>query len=228
MRAMILAAGRGERMGHLTNELPKALLRVAGHYLIEYAIGSLVKAGITEIIINICYQKETIKKALGSGERYGIRILYSEEEERLETGGGIVKALSLLGDRPFLVMSSDIITDYPIATLIREPEGLAHLVMVSNPSFHPHGDFGLRQHYIDHQARPKLTFANIGMYRPELFKHLTPSHFPLNQLLLPAIENQQITGEHFEGTWYNIGTPKELALAHGFFRTSRSFINHCF
>ena len=137
MRAMIFAAGRGERMRKLTELLPKPLLHVAGHYLIEYAICNLKRAGIREIVINVSYRGEQIKDALGNGERYGVNIVYSEEKERLETGGGIVQALPLLGDEPFVVMSSDIITDFPLQNLLHYSNSLAHLIMVPNPPYHP-------------------------------------------------------------------------------------------
>lgn len=210
MRAMILAAGRGERMGALTDNIPKPLLRVADHYLIEYTINQLARANIREIVINVSYHGEQIKAALGNGERYGVQLVYSEEAERLETGGGIFKALPLLGDKPFVVLSSDIITDYPLANLPANPQGLAHLVLVNNPVFHPRGDFGMRSNIIDKQATPTFTFANIGVYNPALFADCEPGHFPLNRLLFPAIERQQITGELYQGLWYNVGTPDTL------------------
>src|SRR5262245_47836758 len=138
-KAMILAAGRGERMGELTSLQPKPLLRVAGHYLIEYAIANIKRAGISDIVINVSYRADQIKSALGDGKRYGVNIVYSEEKERLETGGGIFQALPLLGNEPFLVYSCDIITNYPLNLLPHQPNGLAHLIMVTNPVYHPHG-----------------------------------------------------------------------------------------
>lgn len=212
MRAMILAAGRGERMGALTAATPKPLLRVADHYLIEYALARLVRAGIHEVVINVSYHADQIKSVIGDGKQFGVTIVYSEEQERLETGGGILKALPLLGKEPFLVMSSDIITDYPLQQLPRHLEGLAHLVLVDNPSFHPHGDFGLNGKWVDMLASPALTFANIGIYSPELFKGCKLGRFPLNQLLFPAIRKKEITGEYYKGLWYNVGTPEELDI----------------
>lgn len=210
MRGMILAAGRGQRMGKLTTQKPKPLLKVAGKYLIEYVIEAFVRAGINEIVINISYYASQIKAALGDGKQYGVTIFYSEEAQRLETGGGILQALPLLGKEPFLVMSSDIISDYPLKNLPENPEGLAHLVMVDNPLFHPLGDFGLRAGYADMDAQPRLTFANIGVYRPELFSGCHKVQFRLNELLFPAIQNKLITAEHYQKTWYNIGTPAQL------------------
>jgi MurNAc alpha-1-phosphate uridylyltransferase len=209
-RAMILAAGRGQRMGELTTHCPKSLLRIGEQYLIEHAILSIRQAGIDEIVINVSYHGDQIKAALGDGSHYGVKIFYSEEPERLETGGGIFQALPLLGNQPFLVMSSDIITDFPLADLPQYPDGLAHLVMVSNPVFHTQGDFGLSEGRIEMNAEPKLTYANIGIFRPEIFANCTPGHFRLTQVLNPAIADKQVTGEQYQGTWYNIGTAADL------------------
>ncbi|MBX3708170.1 MAG: nucleotidyltransferase family protein [Gammaproteobacteria bacterium] len=210
-RAMILAAGRGERMGDLTARVPKPLLRVAGHYLIEYAIFSLKRAGIDEIVINVSYLGEQIKNALGDGAQYGVKIFYSEEPKRLETGGGIFQALPLLGKEPFLVISSDVMTDYPLERLLQAPDGVAHLVMVPNPIYHPKGDYGLRGDRIDINAGPTRTFANIGVYKPELFADCKAGHFRLTNVLNPAIVAGRVTGELYQGQWYNVGTSNDLA-----------------
>lgn len=210
MRAMILAAGRGERMGELSKLNPKPLLRIGDRYLIEYSIASLVNAGITEIVINVSYLAEQIKSALGDGGRYGVQIIYSEEKERLETGGGILKALPLLGSEPFVVMSGDIITDYPIKQLPSKPNGLAHLVLVNNPDFHPDGDFGLQNGVIVRDSKPTFTFGNIALYHPDLFVDCKPGHFSVNQLLFAAMKHQLVTGELYGGTWHNVGTEAQL------------------
>ncbi|VVC75056.1 D-glycero-alpha-D-manno-heptose 1-phosphate guanylyltransferase [Aquicella siphonis] len=210
-KAMILAAGRGERMGLLTARTPKPLLRVGGRFLIEYAISGIRQAGINEIIINISYQGHLIKNALGDGAQYGVKIIYSEEAERLETGGGIFQALPYLGKEPFLVVSSDVVTDFPLSALPPQPEGLAHLVMVANPFYHPEGDFGLHEGKIDLHTGPALTFANIGIYRPELFAGCSAGHFRLAAVLKPAIMAGKVTGEYYQGAWHNIGTPDDLA-----------------
>jgi MurNAc alpha-1-phosphate uridylyltransferase len=210
MRAMILAAGRGERMGALTADTPKPLLRILDKYLIEYTFANLVRAGIRDIVMNISYHAEKIKTTLGDGKQYGVNIAYSEEAKRLETGGGIFQALPLLGSDPFLVVSSDIITDFDFTTLPNDPDALAHLVMVDNPSFHPEGDFGLVNGRATMQATSTLTFANIGIYRPEFFSNCKPGHFPLNQLLFPAISASNVSGEYYNGIWYNIGTPQDI------------------
>lgn len=210
MRAMILAAGRGKRMGELTRDTPKPLLIVGGKYLIEYSIESLVASGIQEIIINVSYLADQIKAAIGDGSRYGASIYYSYEAEPLETGGGIMQALPQLGPDPFIVMSSDIVSDYHLKRLPKKLLGLAHLVMVDNPPFKPQGDFGFKESYLDLDAKPTYTFANIGMYHPELFAGYEVVHFPLSKVLFPAIKNQLITGEHIQDSWYNVGSQIEL------------------
>lgn len=212
MRAMILAAGRGERMGTLTTATPKPLLRAGGSYLIEYAIHALHQAEVRDIVINVAYLGSQIQQALGNGQQYGVNIEYSVEEERLETGGGIFQALPLLGEQPFIALSSDVVTDFPIKSLPAQPVGLAHLVLVRNPEFHLNGDFGLRDNYVDMDAKPAHTFANIGVYRPELFKDCAPGYFPLmKKLVFPAIRQGLVTGEYYHGRWFNIGTPEQLA-----------------
>ena len=212
MRAMILAAGRGERMGDLTSQTPKPLLRVNDDYLIEHVLYRLKKAGITDIVINISYLGYQIKNIVGDGKKYGVNIIYSEEAERLETGGGIFKALSLLGEKPFIVVSSDVITDYPFEKLPQSLKGLSHLVMVDNPAYHTEGDFGLHEGYLDLTIKPFLTYANIGVLHPDLFHGCAPGYFRLSDLLRPAIEQKKITGEHYRGVWYNIGTPADLEI----------------
>lgn len=212
MRAMILAAGRGERMGQLTTAIPKPLLQVQGRYLIEYSIISLKNAGITDIVINTAYLGEQIQAALGDGRRYGVAIHYSTEAERLETGGGIFKALPLLGNEPFVVLSADVITDYPLVNLPKHPAHLAHLVVVPNPVYHPQGDFGLQDGLLITNAPAKYTFSNIGVYHPDLFAACRPGHFRLGDLLFSAIERKQITGELYLGGWFNVGTPDDLKM----------------
>ena len=211
MRAMILAAGLGKRMGQLTQHIPKPLLTVGNHYLIEYPLIALKKAGISDVIINVHYHAEKIKEALGTGERYGMHLFYSEESTLLETGGGIFHVLPFFEKKPFIVVSSDIISDYEIAKLPRDPLELAHLVLVSNPPYHLEGDFGLSLHKIDCTAQPKLTFGNIAVYRTEFFERCQAGCFRLTNLLFPAIARGVLTGEHYQGLWYNIGTPEELA-----------------
>lgn len=210
MRGMILAAGRGERMGMLTADVPKPLLRVNGSYLIEYSLRSLANAGIREIVINISYRGEQIKHALGDGSRYGVHIHYSEEITALETGGGIYQALPLLGSEPFIVLSCDVMTHFPLEKLPFNPVGLAHLVLVDNPVYHPVGDFCLRENQVYYGTGPTFTFGNIGVYRPELFAHSQPGKFRLGDLLREAIQQNKVTGEYYSGVWHNMGTPADL------------------
>src|SRR3990167_5867469 len=201
-------------MGALTQDTPKPLLRVQDCYLIEYPLRALVKAGICEIIINVHYYADKIKQALGNGAHYGANITYSQEEELLETGGGIFQALPFFKNEPFLVVSSDIITDYPLANLLAALDGLAlaHLIVAKNPSYHPCGDFGLCEGKVDLHAQPRFTFANMGVYQPELFAKCKPEKFRLTDVIMPAIAAGQITGTHYQGLWFNVGTPDDLAI----------------
>lgn len=210
---MILAAGRGERMRPLTDQTPKPLLRAGAHRLIEYHILALARAGITELVINHAHLGEQIEQTLGNGERYGVSIVYSAEGQgrALETGGGIHRALPLLGDAPFLVINGDIYCDYPYAHLPRAPRGLAHLVLVDNPPHHPEGDFQLRDGRVTARGDARLTFSGIGLYRPELFAGCRAGAFPLAPLLRAAMDEDQVSGEHYAGLWMDIGTPQRLA-----------------
>jgi MurNAc alpha-1-phosphate uridylyltransferase len=224
MHAMILAAGRGERMAELTRNVPKSLLKVGDHYLIEYSIFSLIKIGVKKIVINVCYLGDQIKHALGNGERYGVEIIYSDESTALETGGGIFQALPLLGTDPFIVLSADIVSAYSLQKLPKEPEGLAHLVLVDNPIFHPHGDFCLDGNRIFTQEQNDYTFGNIGIYRHELFADCEAGYFRLGDLLKKHIPDNTITGEYFSGFWRNIGTPDQLLLLNQQFETGKATI----
>lgn len=209
MKAMILAAGRGERMRSLTDTVPKPLLRVAGRPLIAHLIDGLAGAGFTELVINHSYLGGRIEETLGDGSRYGVRICYSAEVEgALETGGGIYQALPLLGDT-FIVVNGDIWTDYPFARL-HEPLGAAHLVLVDNPAHHPRGDFALSGDAVHAAGEPCLTFAGIAAYRAELFADCASGRFPLAPLLRRAIDDNRVTGEHYRGRWMDVGTPERL------------------
>lgn len=214
MRAIILAAGAGQRMGEITQKTPKPLLQVNGRYLISYAIEALRKAGIHEMVINVSYLKEQIMETLGNGAQFGVDIVYSEETERLETGGGIVKALPMLGPGPFIAMSSDLITNFPMERLTRVPLKLAHLVLVNNPPYHPHGDFCLRDNNEVYSEKTNTyTFASIGVYHPDLFAGQAPRFLRLAHLWQDALSQGKITGECHHGLWYNVGTPQELKTA---------------
>ena len=212
MKAMILAAGRGERMRPLTDRTPKALLRVGGQTLIEHHIHAMVRAGITELVINHAHLGEQIVRALGDGAAYGVAIRYSPETgAALETGGGIFNALPLLGAAPFLVVNADIWTDYDFTGLPRDIDGLAHLVMVDNPPQHPGGDFSPSAGRLAQRGPAMLTFSGIGVYRPALFEGCAAGAFPLAPLLRRAMDAGQVSGEHYTGRWYDIGTPQRLA-----------------
>jgi MurNAc alpha-1-phosphate uridylyltransferase len=212
MMAMILAAGRGERMRPLTDHLPKPLLKVSGKTLIEHHIESLAAAGFRALVINHAHLGAQIEAYLGSGERYGVRITWSREPDgALETGGGIFQALPALEGEGFLVVKADIWTDYPFARLAKPISGLAHLVLVDNPPEHPQGDFVLRDSRVLAEGAPRLTFSGIGVYHRDLFRGCQPGRFPLAPLLRTAMEKGQVSGEHYTGAWRDIGTPERLA-----------------
>jgi MurNAc alpha-1-phosphate uridylyltransferase len=213
MKAMILAAGKGTRMLPLTAITPKPLLTVGGKSLLAHHLQNLAKAGITEIVINTFHLGSQIVAAIANGASYGVNVHYSVEEEILETGGGIVKALDFLGADPFLVISADIFTDFPLHSLPHTPTGLAHLVMVENPSYKVTGDFGLEKGYITANAAQTYTYGNIGIFRPEFFSNAPQGAFPLGGLLRQHVAAGLITGQFFAGLWHNIGTPADLELA---------------
>jgi len=219
--AMILAAGRGERMRPLTDVTPKPLLRVQGRPLIERHIERLAAAGIELIVINLAWLGAMIRDYLGDGARYGVSIRYSEESPRaLETAGGIFRALPILGAEPFLVVNGDVLTDYPFGQLGLARGCDAHLVMVPNPPQHPQGDFGLEGGLavagVDQGAGAgagavqKFTFSGIAVYRPELFAGCTDGTFPLKPLLLRAMAAKRCSAELYRGVWEDVGTPARL------------------
>jgi len=210
---MILAAGRGERMGKLTAEQPKPLLEVAGKALIEHTIARLRAGGVRELVINLAYRGEQIRDRLGDGSRYGVAIAYSQEPAgALDTGGGIAAALDMLGPAPFIVVNSDVMTDLDFARL--EPAGgLAHLIMVPNPPHHPGGDFFLRHGQLDNTGDVAATYSGIGVYTPRLFAGHPGGRFPLAPLLREAIAAGEVSGCLFEGLWLDVGTPARLELA---------------
>ena len=210
MKAMILAAGRGERMRPLTDHTPKPLLKVGGRALIEYHIDHLVAAGITELVINHAHLGDQVEAALGDGSRYGVTIRYSVEERALETAGGIFNALPLLGSAPFIVVNGDVWCDYPFAQLPKQIAGLAHLVLVDNPPQHPNGDFALVGDRVSAEGESKLTFSGISILSPKLFDGCSPGAFPLAPLLREAMAQGEVSGEHYRGRWYDIGTPQRL------------------
>ncbi|MCD8505509.1 MAG: nucleotidyltransferase family protein [Burkholderiaceae bacterium] len=219
MKAMILAAGRGQRMRPLTDHTPKPLLPVNGQPLITWHLLRLAHAGITEVVINHAWLGEQIEQTLGDGSQWGVQILYSAESPALETAGGIARALPLLGDKPFLVINGDIWCDWALAKAIQvfeglamQPETLAHLVLVDNPEHNLTGDFYLSEDQQVHaQGSPKLTFAGIGVYRPALFESLDPNQpSALAPVLRQAMAKRLVSGEHHRGQWIDVGTPERL------------------
>lgn len=213
MKAMILAAGKGERMRPLTLTTPKPLIPVNGIPLIVYHINALAQAGFTELVINHAWLGQQIEDYLGTGEQYGVTIRYSAEGEPLETGGGIKKALPLLGDEPFLIVNGDVFCNYPFAQLKHSLDNLAHLVMVNNPEHVANGDFGLTdEHLVVNEADQKYTYSGIAILHPNLFANTTEIAFKLAPLLREAMQQQQVTGELFTGDWTDVGTVERLKL----------------
>lgn len=225
MRAMILAAGRGERMRPLTDHCPKPLLQVGGRSLLEWHLLALARAGIREVVINLAWQGAMIPAALGDGSRYGVRLVYSDEHpEALETAGGIIHALPLLGEAPFLVVNGDIWTDFDFArppTL--DADALGSLILVPNPPQHPRGDFALlprgagEADILADPARlesagapPRFTFSGIAVYRPEFFAGVSPGRQPLLPLLRRAAAAGRLRGRLYQGSWSDVGTPDRL------------------
>jgi MurNAc alpha-1-phosphate uridylyltransferase len=220
MKAMILAAGRGERMRPLTDTMPKPLLEVRGKALIVRLIEALTRSGIREMVINHAHLGSMVEAALGDGSRFGAEIRYSHEPEALETAGGITQALPLLGAAPFIAVNSDILCDFDFSTLAScklEPH-LAHLVLVANPPHHREGDFALNGAQVAEAGHSKLTFSGIGLYRPELFASVRPgSKAQLATLLREAMARGLVSGEMHRGNWHDVGTPERLSVLNGSF-----------
>lgn len=215
MKAMIFAAGRGERMRPLTDTTPKPLLELAGKPLIVQNIERCKAAGIEDIVINVSYHADKIKAALGDGSKFGVRIQYSHEDPVLETAGGVIKALPLLGDKPFLGLAADVWADLNLQSLIAQAEHVdyAHLVLVDNPEFHPDGDFALMDGVVKPSGKPRYTYSSIGIYHPKMFADLPEQRLGLGELLHQHLSHGKITGEHYQGKWFNLGTPEQLETA---------------
>lgn len=212
MKAMILAAGRGERMRPLTDNTPKPLLMAGGKPIIQHTIEQLVTAGFTEIVINTAHLGEQIRRTLGKGQHFNASIVYSDEGTTgLETAGGIIKALPLLGNEPFLVVNGDIANEYNFSQLHNKTTALAHLVLIPNPQHHLEGDFYLSSNgALLVEGSPTLTYSGIGIYHPDLFKGTAPGKLKLAPLLRQAMSSNQVTGEKYSGFWMDIGTPERL------------------
>jgi MurNAc alpha-1-phosphate uridylyltransferase len=219
MKALIFAAGRGERMRPLSDRIAKPLLSAGGKRLIEWQIEALARAGVRDLVINLAHLADSFEPVLGDGMRHGVRIQYSREgataEQALETLGGVVRALPLLGGAPFIAVSGDIVTDFDYRHLQAHAQAIslgaadAHLVLVDNPPFHPGGDMGLAQGRIT-RATPWLTYANIAVFSPRLFAAEAPVRKKLFPWLYGFADSGRVTGERHAGRWYNIGTPDDL------------------
>jgi N-acetyl-alpha-D-muramate 1-phosphate uridylyltransferase len=219
MKAMILAAGRGERMRPLSDAVPKTLLRAGGRPLVAHLIERLARSGFSELVVNVSHLGALIERELGDGARHGVRIVYSREEQPLETGGGIAYALPLLGPEPFVAVNSDIYCDFDFARLPAVAAALAggaasaHLVLVDNPPHHAAGDFCLADGRVAADGARKLTFSGIGVYAPQLFAGIVRgAKCQLASLLRPAMAQGRVRGEHHRGLWMDIGTPERLAV----------------
>jgi len=212
MRAMILAAGRGERMRPLTDTLPKPLLEVRGKALIVWHLERLAKLGFKEIIINLAHLGHKIQKALGDGSRWNLKIIYSDEsnESALESAGGIKKALKLLGDETFLVLNGDVFCEYDFDINFNLGTKLAHLILVENPEHNLKGDFGLKDALVLNDDTLKYTFSGIGYYSSKLFADLSYGKSALAPLLREAITNKNVSGALYKKAWHDIGTPQRL------------------
>lgn len=214
MKVLLLAAGKGTRMLPLTAATPKPLLKVGGHSLIAHQIRKLALHGFTDLVINHAWLGAQIEQALGDGSALGVNISWSRETEPLETAGGIIQALPLLGERPFAVVNADIWTSYPFAELrmVLKPGDLAHLVLVENPAHHPAGDFAIaeRRLALPQGGAPSHTYSGIAVFDPQLFHGLMPHKYPLLPLLKRAIAEGRASGEIFGGEWIDVGTPERL------------------
>ncbi len=215
MKAMILAAGMGSRLKPLTDHTPKPLIKIQGRSLIEHHLVALQRIGIVDIVINVAYHGKLLMEFLGDGKKHGVNITYSfEENGPFGTGGGILHALPLLGNSPFLVISADIFTDFPFQTLLSQALKKAHVLMVENPAWHAKGDYGLSEGILNFND-PKLTYASFGLFSHELFENCSSSNFGLFSpaFIDSAIHAGEVSGEHYSGIWHNIGTIEDLRAA---------------
>lgn len=210
--AMILAAGRGKRLRPLTDRVPKALVEVGGKTLIDANLERLANAGIGRVIVNLGWLGEMIAERIGDGAQYDVQVVYSPEYDRvLETGGGIARALPLLGSAPFWVLNADVHTDFALPALELEAGNLAHLVLVPTPEHKARGDFDLVDGRVRNAAEPAYTYSGIGLYRPELFAGAGKGRFPLAPLLFVAADRGCLSGQVYGGLWEDVGTPERLA-----------------
>ena len=216
MRAMILAAGRGERLRPLTDDIPKSLVDVGGESLLGRHLRNVQAAGIRTVVINLGWLGARIVERVGSGEQYGLDVIYSDEGDNiLETGGGIHKALPHLGDTPFLVVNADIYTDMPVPRVELAAGCLGHLVLVPTPDYRDHGDFDIEDGLIRNGERALYTFSGVAVYRPEFFDGCEAGRFPLAPMLREAADQGLLSGSLYEGLWADVGTPERLAALQG-------------
>lgn len=211
MKAMILAAGRGERLRPLTDTVPKCLIEVRGESLLERHLKNIRNAGIEDVVINLGWLGEKIVDRVGSGSRYGLNVVYSPEGDNiLETGGGIHNALSMLGDDPFLVVNTDIYTDMPVPEVTLGDNMAGHLVLVPSPSYRDDGDFDLEDSLIRNGTSPSLTFSGVSVYRPEFFGDCEAGRFSIVPMLREAADARCLQGSLYDGLWADVGTPERL------------------
>ena len=222
MKAMILAAGFGSRLRPLTETIPKPLLKVGGKPLLQYHLERLAAAGITDIIINTSWLAELIEDYFGDGSDFGVKIQWSREEQPLETGGGIARALPLLGREPFLLINGDVWTDFPLHSVSLDKGMDAHLVMVTNPKHHPEGDFAVANNLVSYDVGSKYTFSGISLFRPQLFAGYEEDCFPLRDVMRPAILSGNVSGEVYTGDWWDIGTVDRLSRLNKQLNTAES------
>lgn len=211
MKAMILAAGRGERLRPLTDTKPKSLVEVCGQSLLERHLENIQSAGINDVVINLGWLGEKVQERIGSGSNYGLNVSYSDEGDNiLETGGGIHKALHLLGSDPFLVVNADIYTDMPVPEIALGDNALGHLVLVPSPEYLESGDFNLENGLARNSESPSLTFSGVSVYRPELFEGCEAGRFSIVPMLRAAADDGRLQGSLYEGLWADVGTPERL------------------
>jgi len=212
MRAMILAAGRGERLRPLTDAIPKSLVEVGGQSLLERHLENVRSAGIKTVVINLGWLGDRIVERIGTGSRYGLEVVYSQEgDDILETGGGIHKALPMLGNEPFLVVNADIYTHMPVPDVELGDEHLGHLVMVQTPDYRERGDFDIDAGLIRNSDHATHTFSGVAIYRPEFFDGCEAGRFPLTPMLREAADRGELSGSLYEGLWADVGTSQRLA-----------------
>ena len=216
MKAMILAAGRGERLRPLTDTTPKSLIEVRGQGLLQRHLENVRNAGIEDVVINLGWLGENIRERIGSGSAFGLNVRYSDEgDDVLETGGGIHKALPLLGEQPFLVVNADIYSDMPVPDVVLAEGQLGHLVMVPSPAYRNGGDFDIEDGLIRNSDSQALTFSGVAVYRPELFAGCKAGRFSIVPILREAADAGQLQGSLYEGVWADVGTPERLRATNG-------------